>query len=157
MFHETNKLYFTQLSIFSCLELLNEDIGFKYGKSNILPDESLDTSTEQFNDIAPPYDGRLYKPGQFWCPIKAYKSSYLELVLVEKYYIFAVSIQGRALSTDPYFVMDIHLSYSEKYSNWRKYDTTFKVSYFFSVLISTSFYAIKLHLLRRGGSRNFRP
>ena len=109
-----------------CLELLNEDIGFQYNKS--FPDESLATSDVQFRkDFAHPSNGRLYKPWKFWCPSVHSESFYLELVLVQKYYIFAASIQGHFVSND--FKTEFTISYSLDYEKWQQYDTTFTVRY----------------------------
>ena len=108
------------------LELLNEDIGFKY--NGFFPDESLATSADQYKKGgANPSNGKLYKPWTFWCPNDREKFFYLELVLVQKYYMFAVSIHGRLVTGD--FKTDFTISYSQDYASWPQYDATFTVSY----------------------------
>ena len=108
---------------------MNKDIGFHYG-SGTFPDESLATSSEQFDkDHANPRDGRLYKPSKFWCPSNISKPSYLELILVEKYFVFAVSVQGRRLTSDENFAINFGLSYSENYAHWRSCNSKFRVSF----------------------------
>jgi hypothetical protein len=107
---------------------VNEDIGFQYGKSEIFPD-SLATSSDQFdNGDANPRNGKLYTPNKFWCPYDQSEASYLELILVQKYYIFAVSIQGRPTSSGKIFTRAFSISYSDDYTNWEEYNTKFKVS-----------------------------
>ena len=107
----------------------------------IFPDESLATSSDQFAKItANPSDGRLYKPGKFWCPDAPFDPFYLELILVQKYYIFAVSIQGKLKIFDgSNFMMEFSISYSDNYASWFKYDRKFKVSCFHMALPSYAF------------------
>ena len=111
------------------LVLVNKDIGFHYG-SGTFPDESLATSSEQFDkDHANPRDGRLYKPSKFWCPNNIFKPSYLELILVEKYFVFALSVQGRPVTSDENFAINFSISYSENYAHWKSCSSKFRVSF----------------------------
>ena len=111
-------------------ELVNEDIGFQYRKSATFPDESLATSSDQFDKVlANPRDGRLYKPWKMWCPKDPSKDFYLELILVEKYYIFAVSVQARPRMSNNNFKMNLAISYSDNYASWKKYNAEFNVSF----------------------------
>ncbi len=112
-------------------ELVNKDVGFQYGKSATFPDESLATSSDQFDkDHANPRDGRLYKPWKFWSPLYFDDPSYLELILVEKYYIFAVSVQGQPQASKNNFTMNLAITYSNNYARWKKYNAKFRVSNF---------------------------
>ena len=123
-------LYFKPFKTpYFCLELLSEDIGFQYGKSASFPDGSFATSSNQFDEVpASPSNGRLYKPWTFWCPKSLFEYFYLELILVQKYYIFAVSIHGQLVSHKD-FRTDFSISYSQDYDIWQQYDGTFTVSY----------------------------
>ncbi len=113
-------------------ELVNEDIGFQYGKSATFPVEGLATSSDQFDEEHPnpPPDGRLYKPWKFWCPVDPLEPSYLELILAKKYYIFAVSVQGQPPTSSNNFMMNLAISYSNNYARWEKYMAIFRVSNF---------------------------
>ena len=60
--------------------------------------------------------GRLYLPDSSWCSLE---TSYLEIVLVEKFYIFAVSVQGFfSKSSSISFTKKMRLHYSTDYQNW---------------------------------------
>ena len=109
---------------------MNEDIGFQYGKAATLPDESLSTSSGQFDKDHYPRNGRLYRPWEFWQPIYDGESFYLELILVQKHYIFAISVQGKLPTSNNNFTMKFSITYSENYANWKQYNTNFRVSYY---------------------------
>ena len=110
--------------------------------SAAFPDESLATSADQSDKTsANPSNGRLYKPELFWCPKAPFRDFYLELILVQEYYIFAVSIQGKLRDfIDSNFTTDFSISYSGSYANWLKYDRKFKVSYLNIVQIWSKFF-----------------
>ena len=64
-----------------------------------------------------PKNGRLYMSGS-WCSLHQ-PTSYIEIVLVEKYYIFAVSVQGFWESqSDVRFIEKYKISHSTNYQNW---------------------------------------
>ena len=111
---------------------MTNDIGFQYGKFGSFSDQSLATSSSQFDkNKANPVNGRLYTPWKFWCPKISYKSSYLELILVKKFYIFAATFHGQISDEgrqSENFTMDISILYSNNYAEWEKYDKRFKVS-----------------------------
>ncbi|XP_028410342.1 uncharacterized protein LOC114532921 [Dendronephthya gigantea] len=109
-------------------DLLNNDIGFQYGaSSNVFPDESLATSSNQFDKVLHnPRDGRLYKPWEWWSPKNRYLPFYLELILVQQYYLFAVSVQGQSTSN---YMKDFRVSFSDNYRNWKDYNTKFIVNF----------------------------
>ena len=114
--------------VFFYLGLINEDIGLQYGKYSTLSDASLATSSNQFDkDDANPRDGRLYKPLKFWCPADRYEPSYLEFILVEKYYIFAVSVQGQPLQSGDDFASEFTIAYSTNYRKWKEFNAKYKV------------------------------
>lgn len=116
--------------MFVCLELVNEDLGFQYGNSTVFPDESLATSPDEFDtNFANPKDGRLYEPEKMWCPKLANEPFYLELILVKKYYIFAVSIQAKLLDDDRNTKTNFSISYSDNYAIWQHYNAIFQVSF----------------------------
>jgi hypothetical protein len=114
-------------------------VGFQYGNSATFTDESFATTLKQFSTENKPRDGRLYKPQSFWCSRRAALPSYLELILVQEYYLFAVSVQGQTLSDDSDFAMEFEISYSDNYANWKQYNTKtkFRVSYFYLRYSST--------------------
>ena len=119
------------------IELVNEDIGFQYGKSATFPDVSLATSFNQFDeDHANPRDGRLYKPWKFWCADDIFAPSYLELILVQKYYVFAVSVQVKTLTSNEAFTINFTILYSDNYAHWTHYNSQFKVSYGYGLIVS---------------------
>lgn len=99
----------------------------------IFPDESLATSSQQFDKDDPNLrNGRLYNPWEFWCPDSIKDPSYLELILAQKYYIFAVSIQGQFGIQG--FTDEVRIIYADDYENWKEYNTTFKVGWQISVI-----------------------
>ena len=107
---------------------MNNDIGFQYGDSAaVFHNESLATSANQFDLVnSNPHDGRLYKPCKWWCPRSPFHSFYLELILVEKYYIFAVSVDGRRTSSN--FTKSFDVSYSDDYAKWIQNNDKYTVS-----------------------------
>ncbi|CAB4038087.1 Hypothetical predicted protein, partial [Paramuricea clavata] len=109
--------------------LVNEDIGFQYGKSATLPDESLTTSSDQFDQAGYPHNGRLYKPWKFWSPSYYDEPFYLELILVQNYYIFAASVHGRLSTSNNNFTMEFSISYSENYATWKQYNPNFRFKF----------------------------
>ena len=111
-----------------CIELVNSDIGFQYGNSSaFLPDESFATSPEQFKkDTNNPRDGRLYKPWKYFCQKDIRNFLYLELILVRRYYVFAISVQGKRLSSTSN--TGFMVSYSDNYFNWIDYYAKYSVS-----------------------------
>ena len=69
-----------------------------------------------------PKYGRLYFPYSSWCSSEK-PTSYLEIVLVEKFYIFAVSVQGFFWKKSSIlFTKEMRLLYSTDYQKW--YNTT---------------------------------
>ena len=116
---------------FFFLDLVNEDVGLQHGKLATFPDQSLATSADQFSDnidATKPDNGRLYKPSVFWCPKDNFKPNvYLELILVQEYYLFAVSVQGYLVSSAD-FTKDFRVSYSQDYADWEEYNQLFSVS-----------------------------
>lgn len=113
---------------------MNNDIGFQYGNSaDVLPDESLATSSNQFQEDyidSHPRNGRLYKPWKSWCPRDPTEAAfYLELILVQKYYVFAVTVQAnQGPQRNSMYMKNFSISYSEDYTNWTEYNTIYTVS-----------------------------
>lgn len=111
------------------LDLLSEDVGLKFEDKNdtkTFPDESLATSTAAFSGKYPPWYGRLYEPKSAWCPKG---TSYIELILVEKYYIFAVSVQGYWYKyLKYYFPTKYRISYSDNYQDWYQHPSQVSVN-----------------------------
>ena len=106
------------------LELISEDIGLKYdSQSKKFPDQSFPAikMVNPVNGRDHKY-GRLYLPDSSWCSFER-PTSYLEIVLVETFYIFAVSMQGFfRKSSSISFTKKVRLHYSTDYQNW--YNTT---------------------------------
>ena len=118
-----------------CLELVNGDIGFQYGDSfAVLPDASFATSPEQFvKDTNNPRDGRLYKPWEFFCQKDLFDPFYLELIVVQKYYVFAISVQGKRSKVDRN--VGFKVSYSDNYADWMDYNRKYTVSIYICITL----------------------
>ena len=118
---------------FFLLALLNEDVGLRFGDKNnstFFPDKSFATSTEQFYENYPPWYGRLYGPIYAWCPENEVNPSYIELILVEKYHIFAVSVQGYWEEfDDSYFPTKYRIYYSDNYQDWNEYPSQVSINW----------------------------
>ena len=115
--HKVLQHFYTVDSCCYFLGLTSEDIGLKYDSQPMkFPDQSF--IALKVTQGLEPKDGRLYLPESSWC-IEETTTSYLEIVLGENVYIFAVSVQGFVQSGSDFdFTKKLRLRYSTDYQKW---------------------------------------
>ncbi|XP_046846179.1 receptor-type tyrosine-protein phosphatase S-like isoform X2 [Xenia sp. Carnegie-2017] len=111
-------------------DLLDEDLGFQYGNLTFLNYfHKGNFYRDPLDAEIPPSNGRLYNPEGYRCSYKN-EASFLELILVRSYFIFAFSIQEYYKSSHRNDIkINYTISYSSDYSSWKSYDKNFELKF----------------------------